>query len=167
MSRQCTLALPLVLARKPEDDQDIYGDAVSMRYWRRLVATYDIEAAAWVSLCACCTGNPTYGSCLRQVAAGSDLFISVWNLHRSPAIWERPNDFLPDRFPVDDPTPTEVTHNFAYLPFGGGRRKCIGALSQGCHTQGDHVRYAHVTMVPLAGPHVQVKLFRCNDTFLL
>ena len=61
------------------------------------------------------------------MAAGSDLFISVWNLHRSPAIWERPNEFLPDRFPVDGPTPTEVTHNFAYLPFGGGRRKCIGA----------------------------------------
>ena len=55
------------------------------------------------------------------------MFISVWNLHRSPALWERPSDFVPDRFPVDGPTPTEVTHNFAYLPFGGGRRKCIGA----------------------------------------
>ena len=62
-----------------------------------------------------------------QVEQGSDLFISVWNLHRSPALWDRPNDFVPDRFPVDGPTPTEVTHNFAYLPFGGGRRKCIGA----------------------------------------
>jgi len=70
--------------------------------------------------------------CLRQVAAGSDLFISVWNLHRSPAIWERPNEFQPDRFPVDGPTPTEVTHNFAYLPFGGGRRKCIGACRPAC-----------------------------------
>ena len=73
--------------------------------------------------------NTAQRCCLPQVAAGSDLFISVWNLHRSPAIWERPNDFDPDRFPVNGPTPTEVTHNFAYLPFGGGRRKCIGA----CH----------------------------------
>ena len=61
-----------------------------------------------------------------QVAAGSDMFISVWNLHRSSALWDRPNDFDPDRFPVDLPVPTEVTQNFAYLPFGGGRRKCIG-----------------------------------------
>lgn len=55
------------------------------------------------------------------------MFISVWNLHRSSALWDRPNDFDPDRFPVDQPIPNEVTHNFAYLPFGGGRRKCIGA----------------------------------------
>ena len=73
-----------------------------------------------------CTVIPVRCSPL-QVEEGSDLFISVWNLHRSPALWDRPNEFVPDRFPVDKPTPTEVTHSFAYLPFGGGRRKCIGA----------------------------------------
>lgn len=61
------------------------------------------------------------------VPKGSDLFISVWNLHRSPTLWDNPNDFNPDRFgPLDRPVPNEVTENFAYLPFGGGRRKCIG-----------------------------------------
>lgn len=48
-------------------------------------------------------------------------------LRRSPKYWANPNVFDPDRFPLDAPVPTEVTQNFAYLPFGGGKRKCIGA----------------------------------------
>ena len=46
---------------------------------------------------------------------------------RSPEYWPEPNAFNPDRFPLDAPVPNEVTQNFAYLPFGGGKRKCIGA----------------------------------------
>lgn len=45
---------------------------------------------------------------------------------RSPDLWDEPEAFNPDRFPVDAPTPNETTHDFKYLPFGGGRRKCIG-----------------------------------------
>ncbi|KAF8056787.1 CYP97A3 [Scenedesmus sp. PABB004] len=60
------------------------------------------------------------------VPAGSDIFISVWNLHRSPALWDDPDAFRPERFPLDAPPPNEVTEGFRYLPFGGGRRKCIG-----------------------------------------
>ncbi|KAL4447666.1 hypothetical protein ABPG75_004885 [Micractinium tetrahymenae] len=61
-----------------------------------------------------------------NVPKGSDIFISTWNLHRSPELWDEPEVFNPDRFPVDAPTPNETTHDFKYLPFGGGRRKCIG-----------------------------------------
>ena len=46
---------------------------------------------------------------------------------RSPELWDRPQEFDPLRFPLDRPVPNEVTHDFAYLPFGGGKRKCIGA----------------------------------------
>ncbi|GFR50051.1 hypothetical protein Agub_g12102, partial [Astrephomene gubernaculifera] len=61
------------------------------------------------------------------VPAGSDIFISVWNLHRSPQLWDQPDCFKPERFgPLDGPIPNEVTENFRYLPFGGGRRKCLG-----------------------------------------
>eukprot|EP00889_Picochlorum_renovo_P004386 jgi/Picre1/31416/NNA_006768.t1 len=61
-----------------------------------------------------------------KVEKGSDLFISVWNLHRNPAYWTNPDKFDPDRFPIDGPMPNEVTEDYRYLPFGGGKRKCIG-----------------------------------------
>ncbi|EIE27810.1 cytochrome P450 [Coccomyxa subellipsoidea C-169] len=61
-----------------------------------------------------------------HVSAGSDIFISVWNIHRDTGYWTRPEDFDPDRFSLEGPVPNETTENFNYLPFGGGRRKCIG-----------------------------------------
>ncbi|CAK0785609.1 hypothetical protein CVIRNUC_008820 [Coccomyxa viridis] len=61
-----------------------------------------------------------------SVAAGSDIFISVWNIHRNAGFWSNADSFDPDRFPVEGPIPNEITENFNYLPFGGGRRKCIG-----------------------------------------
>jgi beta-ring hydroxylase len=92
-----------------------------------------------------------------SVAPGSDIFISVWNIHRragqqlcpcaahtckqdcchnaclpgcrNPEYWQQADDFNPDRFPLDGPIPNEVTEAFNYLPFGGGKRKCIGALA--------------------------------------
>lgn len=63
-----------------------------------------------------------------RISKGEDIFISVWNLHRSPALWEDPDVFRPERWPVDGPDPTEVTENFKYLPFGGGPRKCVGDM---------------------------------------
>lgn len=32
------------------------------------------------------------------VDKGSDIFISVWNLHRSPKLWDEPDKFNPDRW---------------------------------------------------------------------
>ena len=61
-----------------------------------------------------------------EIEPGTDFFISVWNLHRNPRLWEEPDKFNPDRFPVDEKMPNEQTENFAYLPFGGGQRKCVG-----------------------------------------
>ncbi|XP_031503409.1 protein LUTEIN DEFICIENT 5, chloroplastic [Nymphaea colorata] len=61
-----------------------------------------------------------------QIKRGEDIFISVWNLHRSPHIWIEAEKFNPERWPLDGPNPNEVNQNFSYLPFGGGQRKCIG-----------------------------------------
>ena len=56
------------------------------------------------------------------VPAGSLVCISPYLLHRRPADWPRPEEFGPDRFDRVEDSAT----SFAYLPFGGGPRQCIG-----------------------------------------
>lgn len=62
------------------------------------------------------------------IKRNEDIFISVWNLHRSPLHWDDAEKFNPERWPLDGPNPNETNQNFSYLPFGGGPRKCIGDM---------------------------------------
>nr|AGT63110.1 plastid carotenoid epsilon-ring hydroxylase [Haematococcus lacustris] len=62
-----------------------------------------------------------------KVVKGQDVMISVYNIHRSKAVWDSPEAFLPERFgPLDGPVPSEQNTDFRYIPFSGGPRKCVG-----------------------------------------
>jgi len=62
-----------------------------------------------------------------KVNQGQDVMISIYNIHRSPAVWEHPDEFIPERFgPLSDPVPNEMNTDFKYIPFSGGQRKCVG-----------------------------------------
>jgi len=78
------------------------------------------------------------------ISRGTDIFISIYNIHRSKEFYENPDTYDPDRFnrPYSNPErpdwmgykpggmkqlyPNEVHSDFAFLPFGGGIRKCVG-----------------------------------------
>jgi len=59
-----------------------------------------------------------------HVPAGAVLFMSPYATHRDPRYWSDPESFLPERW--SDPSAAAVRPKFAYFPFGGGSRVCIG-----------------------------------------
>jgi cytochrome P450 len=60
----------------------------------------------------------------KPVRAGMTVILPIHAMHRHRALWEAPDAFDPDRFL---PERAAGRHRFAYLPFGGGPRICIGA----------------------------------------
>jgi cytochrome P450 len=56
--------------------------------------------------------------------ARSVIVLAQFLTHRHPEFWTDPNRFLPDRFLGEAPA---GRHRFAYFPFGGGPRSCIGS----------------------------------------
>jgi len=59
----------------------------------------------------------------RPVPAKAILMPSQWLIHRHPAYWDDPDRFRPERFL---PGHAPERPKFAYFPFGGGPRACIG-----------------------------------------
>lgn len=58
-----------------------------------------------------------------SIPKGTSVFMSIFELHRNPKIWENPGQFNPENFQA------EAVRNrpkFGYLPFGAGPRICIG-----------------------------------------
>ncbi len=58
-----------------------------------------------------------------EVPSGTQLVISPWVMHRDPRYFEDPETFDPDRWAGDA---ARKLPKYAYFPFGGGPRLCIG-----------------------------------------
>ena len=59
-----------------------------------------------------------------QISVRTRVHIPIFALHRNVRLWENPTAFDPDRFAADK---VKARSRYAYLPFGGGPRVCIGA----------------------------------------
>jgi hypothetical protein len=59
--------------------------------------------------------------CGVPLRAGEVVFPSTYLVHRNPRLYDRPHEFLPDRFIGRRPS------SYAWLPFGSGSHRCIGA----------------------------------------
>lgn len=64
--------------------------------------------------------------CMRDktVEKGSPVMVSPWLIHRHRELWDRPDEFDPDRFNTEE---GKESVKCAYLPFSMGPRVCVGA----------------------------------------
>lgn len=58
-----------------------------------------------------------------DIPKGAPLLISQYVIHRHPKLWQDPERFDPDRFL---PERSQGRPRYAYFPYGGGQRLCIG-----------------------------------------
>ena len=124
-----------LLAKHPQVQQDLY-DEVHARLQGRPPAFEDVQQLpllravfeesmrlyppGWGELRETIAADEINGY---RIPAKSMILLCQWVTHRHPDFWEEPNEFKPGRFL---PTASKTRHRFAYFPFGGGPRICIG-----------------------------------------
>jgi cytochrome P450 len=57
------------------------------------------------------------------IPKGITVLLSMHTTHHSPRLWDKPEEFNPNRF-LETATPER--HKYAFFPFGGGVHNCIG-----------------------------------------
>ncbi|XP_002303241.3 trimethyltridecatetraene synthase [Populus trichocarpa] len=59
-----------------------------------------------------------------DIKKGSRVLVNVWTIGRDPKVWDKPDEFFPERFIGNS---IDVRgHDYELLPFGAGRRMCPG-----------------------------------------
>ena len=59
-----------------------------------------------------------------RIPRGTQIFMVQYVTHRDPRFFAQPEEFLPDRW---SPAEAKKIPKYAYFPFGGGSRHCIGS----------------------------------------
>ena len=124
-----------LVARNPEVEARLHGE-VDAALQGRLPSAADLPALGYVERVFAESMRlypPAWGIGRRAVAdhvageftipAGTLVAMSPYVVHRDPRWWPEPERFDPERF---TPEARAARPRFAYFPFGGGARQCIG-----------------------------------------
>ena len=125
-----------LLAREPEARRRLLAEVDSVLGARRPSAE-DLPALAWTSACVQEAMRMYPPAWLiprtaieddeidgHRIPRGSSVLIPIYAIHHDQRWWPQPERFDPQRFL---PGQEAKRHRSAYLPFGGGRRVCIGS----------------------------------------
>ena len=101
--------------------QPALEDVLALRYTTMVIKEAMRLYPAAYAISRYCVNDDTIGG--YHIPAGSPVFCSPWATHRHPDLWEEPEEFNPERFTPDR---EKARPRYAYFPFGGGPRACIG-----------------------------------------
>lgn len=123
---------PEVAERIRQEGEDVYGDRVptwddihSLTYSRAVIQeTMRLYPPVWSLIREATAEDEIAGY---EVKPGDKMVMCTYIAHHSPRFWEEPERFDPERF---SPENAKKRAKYSYLPFGAGKRSCIGgALS--------------------------------------
>jgi len=122
---------PEVLAKMKEEINAVtpdklpgYNELKNMPYLQNVIdESMRLYPPAWI------TGRVAFGSDeFKGIKINKDdlILVCIYSLHHDASIYANPETFNPDRFA--DGMDKKWTKDFAYFPFCGGPRKCIGFM---------------------------------------
>jgi cytochrome P450 len=57
----------------------------------------------------------------QSIQPGTSIIMSIYDAHRNPNYWDKPNEFYPEHF-----LNYKERYKYAFMPFGGGMHQCVG-----------------------------------------
>lgn len=81
----------------------------------------------WCAMCC----RRCHGRAAHPAPCAPARLAQVYNIHHSEAVWENPEAFEPERFPLDQPVPTELTTDFRWAGPAAACQPLSGRPGQG------------------------------------
>jgi enediyne biosynthesis protein E7 len=108
------------------DGEPTWEQAQNLNYTRMVIQeTMRLYPPIWGLIRRCAKDDEIDGT---KINAGDVVVLGAYIAHHNAKYWEDPEAFIPERF---SPDRMKSRAKYSYLPFGGGKRACIGgALSQ-------------------------------------
>ncbi|AHB48118.1 cytochrome P450 [Hyphomicrobium nitrativorans NL23] len=123
---------PEAAERIRREGETVYGDREptaadysALQYTRAVIQeTMRLYPPVW-SLIRVATEPDVIGG--KEIKPGDRIVLFSYGAHHNPRFWKDPEEFIPERWM--DKTQKQV--KYSYVPFGAGKRSCIGgAMSQ-------------------------------------
>jgi cytochrome P450 len=125
-----------LLGRHPEVQRRVRAEADAVAGTRTTLTAQDASALSYTTMALkeamrLYPSAPLIGRyaveddlvCGYEIPAGANVVLAPWVVHRHPDFWDRPARYDPERF---TPEREKARHRYAWFPFGGGPRGCIG-----------------------------------------